>query len=72
MYRESRNGMDAREDNQKLGGILNRAVRAILHHCGCTKACGGNCKCCKAGLRCTFYVTVKVDVSTKVCFRLLL
>ena len=29
-------GMDAREDNQKLGGILNRAVRAILHHCGCT------------------------------------
>ena len=26
---------------------------AILHHCGCTKACRGNCKCCKAGLRCT-------------------
>ena len=26
---------------------------AVLLHCGCTKSCRGNCKCCKAGLRCT-------------------
>ena len=26
---------------------------AILLHCGCTKTCKGNCKCCRAGVRCT-------------------
>jgi hypothetical protein len=26
---------------------------ALLLHCGCTKACRGNCKCSRAGLRCT-------------------
>ena len=26
---------------------------ALLFHCGCLKACKGNCKCSKAGLRCT-------------------
>lgn len=26
---------------------------ALLLHCGCQKACQGNCKCSKAGVRCT-------------------
>ena len=26
---------------------------ALLHHCGCGKACRGNCKCAKAGIKCT-------------------
>ncbi|MES9879449.1 MAG: hypothetical protein ABW185_01030 [Sedimenticola sp.] len=26
---------------------------ALLLHCGCEKACKGNCKCAKAGLRCS-------------------
>lgn len=26
---------------------------AFLLHCGCTKACRGNCKCSSAGIRCT-------------------
>ena len=26
---------------------------ALLFHCGCKKACRGNCKCTRAGLRCT-------------------
>ena len=26
---------------------------ALLHHCGCGKACRGNCKCARAGIKCT-------------------
>lgn len=26
---------------------------AMLLHCGCQKSCTGNCKCSKAGMRCT-------------------
>ena len=26
---------------------------ALRHHCGCGKACRGNCKCARAGIKCT-------------------
>ena len=26
---------------------------ALLHHCECGKACRGNCKCARAGIKCT-------------------
>ena len=35
--------------------VLDDASKAcaLLHHCGCGKACRGNCKCTKAGIKCT-------------------
>ena len=38
-----------------LWTVLPEASKAcaLLFHCGCLKACRGNCKCSKAGLRCT-------------------
>ena len=35
--------------------VLNDASKAcaLLHHCSCGKACRGNCKCAKAGIKCT-------------------
>ena len=32
--------------------VLSQACSLLLH-CGCTVACSGNCKCNRAGLRCT-------------------
>ena len=35
--------------------VLDDASKAcaLLHHCGCGKACRGNCKCARAGIKCT-------------------
>ena len=40
---------------QPLWTTLSDASKAcsILLHCGCTKACGGRCKCKRASVRCT-------------------
>ena len=37
---------------------------SILLQCYCVKSCRGNCKCSKAGVRCTLSANVKGDVST--------
>ena len=51
-------GLDARHKHETLGAIwivLDDASKAcaLLHHCGCGKACRGNCKCARAGIKCT-------------------
>ena len=43
-------------------------ARALLHHCGCGKACRGNCKCATANVpeqesSALFCVTVKAGAS---------
>ena len=81
MYWKSRNGVGCKKRQQKTGCHFETELSdassdcAILHHCGCTKACRVNCKSANVARQdsgALFYVTVKVDASTMMCFRLLL
>ena len=48
--------MDTASGSMHLAAVmLSNASEAcaVLLNCGCLKACVGNCKCAKAGLKCT-------------------
>ena len=49
------NKWNSERDSDFSGPVLDNASKAcaLLHHCGCGKACRGNCKCARAGIKCT-------------------